>query len=216
MILYKNVDGEEVAYLDEESIIAIVSYKLQRAYIPRDYINLSWADIVANLGPEIVHTCKNFKGVGLYIEGPNSQGKTTLACKLAETDIRRGKTAIFVLAGDLQNALLKEDGYGNNDDVLLQRAHAVDTLIIDDAWDPNKMLLWKSESSRLQIAAWDRFLRRRLGDRKRVIFTSNVPMAEVHKRYGISIGHLLYRNFLQIQVIAKNDLLKKMRRDMLQ
>jgi len=65
-------------------------------------------------------------------------------------------------------------------------------LIVDDAFDPKKITLYKSG---YQLPFLDTFFRRRIeGLKKAICFTSNVPISEIGGTFGQSIQALIKRS----------------------
>lgn len=124
----------------------------------------------------------------LYLwSAENSTQKTTIAAIVGKQLAITGKKVKFVLMNELLKSLQQE----SFEEVDLSPYKEADFLIIDDAFDPKKITLYKSG---YQLPFLDTFLRRRLEvERKATCFTSNLPITEVATGFGISIGKLLER-----------------------
>lgn len=129
----------------------------------------------------------------LYLIGKNGTQKTTMAkCLLAEC-VYRGKSGKFILMSDLVDILT--DVYSDNPtrNSELEYLRTVDILVIDDAFDKNKVTLYRSG---YQLAFIDRFIRNRIEVSKlNTIFTSNVPISDIQKNgFTYDIQNLLERS----------------------
>lgn len=135
---------------------------------------------------------KKYRGVSLYLwSRQNGTQKSTVARWLARSLIRQGRTAHFVLMGALTRALTRR-GFDDEDEWLLDTVASVDFLVIDDAFDPKKVTLYKSG---YQLPFLDEFLRQRLEvDRRATCFTSNVPIDEIDNLFGPSLRSLVKRS----------------------
>jgi DNA replication protein DnaC len=71
------------------------------------------------------------QGVGLFLWGPNGQGKTSLAAIVAKEYRRRFKTVLFVEAAALKEFVALNESF-DEDETYWQRAMSVDVLILDD------------------------------------------------------------------------------------
>lgn len=133
----------------------------------------------------------------LYMEGPYNTQKTTLAQWTALQRITQGQKVYYVLMRTLLNALVdkqhdrgddKEASVTRND--MLKRVEAADLLIIDEAFDQQKMTMYKSG---YQLPFLDEFLRDRIDVKQRpVIFISNVSIGSINDQFA-SLRSLLER-----------------------
>lgn len=133
-----------------------------------------------------------FRRAGLYLwSRQNGTQKSTVAKRIGRGVIRAGLSAHMLLMSDLLVALTKKD-FDDADPWLLEVVDAVDLLIIDDAFDPKKVTVYKSG---YQLPYLDTFLRRRIEANKRaIIFTSNIPIDEIGGTFGPSIQALVRRS----------------------
>lgn len=212
---YKEVNGETVGELNpewaQEAQAKKFQYFLKHSNIPKDYWDLDFDDYTSDKNKAAVKQCRTYAercrkeelhNVSLYLHGPQTSGKTTIACAIGKEFIRQGYKVQFVLAGEFINLMMKNQGF-NNDPLVIQRLRFLlssDLLIIDDAFDKDKALMWSnSESKNLIIAEWDTTLRRYLSNDGRVIFTSNFMLEQISSVYGRSMYELVDRNFIQIR-----------------
>ena len=120
----------------------------------------------------------------------NSTQKTTTAKLIAKELLLKGRSVYFTTFSDLVTAL-KDEAFRENAALLVQLCHEVDFLILDDAFDPRKVTIYKSG---FQLAFIDTFLRKRLEtNQKATCLTANVPLDEIGKVFGISLQALLER-----------------------
>lgn len=134
---------------------------------------------------------KKYKHINLYLWSIlNGTQKSTVARWICRRLIERGFTAHFILMGTLTKALTRR-GYDDQDEWLLDTVATVDFLVVDDAFDPKKVTLYKSG---YQIPFLDEFLRQRLEmDRRATCFTSNVCVDSV-EGFGPSLASLVKRS----------------------
>lgn len=213
--IYREINGELTAELNPEWKEKIqrekFNYFLGLSGIPNDYWDLDFNSFPWDKSKPQVENCikyaneckaEKFHDVSLYLYGGNSSGKTTVACSIAKEFIRKGLHVRFTLAGSLAEVLLKQSGYGSEDESKAKIAEYrnCDLLVIDDCFDVTKSIMWRREESKnLIISAWDAFFRDILSRQVRVIVTSNILPLEVHNIYGKSMFELIDRNFVLLK-----------------
>lgn len=157
-----------------------------------DYKGLGSTKEVSNL----VHFSNNFPttmlNTHLYLWGPHKTQKTTLGNWLGISLVKRGYSVKMVLMNSLINDL--QTNY--EDKKKTEEAWAsylkLDCLIIDESFDPHKVILYKSG---YQFPFIDSFLRERMEDKKKsTIFISNIQPNQIGKTYTPSIESLVLRN----------------------
>ncbi len=159
-------------------------------YTPDQYIG---GDDNGNL-KKVEKYCESFKdkfnSYHLYFWArSNSTQKTTTAAYIGKQLAVQGYKVQFVIMDELVKKLTKV-GFEDVDEEVSLYLKA-DFLIIDDAFDPAKVTLYKSG---YQISFIDNFLRKRLeGERKATCFTSNIPIPEIISSFGKSIHALVLR-----------------------
>ncbi len=156
-----------------------------RIYHPsRDYRGHKSAGAMLKMVKYAEQFEEKFARQSLYIYGPHSTQKTTVAQWVAlyimQESRRKGgpKKAQYILMKDLIDLLTRE-GWDDKDgtapkvaDYNLNTIRSSDILIIDEAFDKNKITIYKSS---YQIPYLDRFLRHRMDViEKPIIFISNV------------------------------------------
>jgi hypothetical protein len=141
----------------------------------------------------------------LYLYGPHSTQKTTLAQWVAFELLKKGKKVQYLLMRTLIEFLLsrgweeKEQRFLSDHDYsnFSQIADA-DVLVIDEAFDPQKITIYKSS---YQIPYLDQFLRERIDVlEKPVIFVSNInPTTELQKAFPSlkDLEQLIYRRIVK-------------------
>lgn len=129
----------------------------------------------------------------LYLTGKNGTQKTTLAKIILKKFIEQGFSGKFILMSDLVDILT--DVFSDNPTRTqeLDFLRNVSLLIIDDAFDKNKVVLYRSG---YQLPYIDRLLRYRLEVAKvNTIFTSNVSINDISKNgFSYDIQNLLERS----------------------
>ena len=127
-----------------------------------------------------------YKGVGLFLWGKNSTGKTHTAaalCKLAWEKYR--VASYFITAVDLYEAWKKDSpAHPGSEESVLTRVNSVRFLVIDDI---GREYRTHSGFSEVQFGA---LLRSRSRDRKTTVLTTNLSPKEFSEVYGQAAGEL--------------------------
>jgi len=130
------------------------------------------------------------KGSHLYFQGPNGTQKTFMAKALLTESIKNGMSCRFILMNELLSKLtdIYEKDYGN----LLDQYYSCDLLVIDDTFDPKKVLIFKSG---YQIPYMITFLKKRMEQLQgNIVFTSTVPIARIDdSKFSPDIKDMLVR-----------------------
>lgn len=128
----------------------------------------------------------------IYIYGKNGTQKTTLANWMGYEFLKAKKTVKYILMNDLIKMLQKAD---RNEDYVeqLEKLSDVDLLLIDEAFDKEKVTIY---ASNFQIPFLDTFLRNRIQTRhKGIVFISNVSPYDIEEKgFNHSIQDLVLRN----------------------
>lgn len=132
------------------------------------------------------------KSAVLYLYGTNGTQKTTLANWMGFEFIKHNKTVKYILMNDLIKLLQKAD---RDEDALekIEKLESIDYLIIDEAFDKEKITIYKSN---FQIPFADTFLRNRIQTKHMgIIFISNVSPYDIEEKgFNHSIQDLVVRN----------------------
>jgi len=136
-----------------------------------------------------------FKHISLYLYGANSTQKTTIAHYIGRELCKKHVLVQYILMNDLIIHLTKENFFNEENDSsvdLIDSCRNVQCLIIDEAFDKEKILWYKSN---YQLSFIDTFLRRRMEqDNKSVIFISNQHPTSIENSFNKSISDLIIRN----------------------
>lgn len=183
--------------------------KMSRAGLPTYVSDLTLDDyyidptktdsgILTKLKTYLMYFDDKYKGIHLYLwSHENGTQKTTTASVLGKELLFRGHSVQFVLMGDMLRTL---SSITNEDkqmvDACRKKWCECDFLIIDDAFDRKKAVIYRSG---WQISFLDSFLRQRLEvDRKATCFTSNFAVDEIDVDvFGQSLKNLVKRSILE-------------------
>lgn len=132
----------------------------------------------------------------IYLYGPNGTMKTCMSKYVGQVIIGKGYTVQYVMMQDLINNLISigdSDEAQEEKDYALKRYYNVDLLIIDEAFDKDKVSLYKSG---FQLPYLDSFLRNRFEMKnKSILFISNIKPEDIGKYgFGISLQDFVERN----------------------
>lgn len=226
--LFKEIDGELHGYTNpkwkEYQQKKQYLYFLRDSKIPKDYWDIEFSHYkgtksLDSLKKSIQYSERclesKFHNINLYLYGEWSSQKTMAMCNIGKEFIKQGLSVKFVLAGDLIDLLMKNQGYSNNAEIYsdIQSYQKVDLLLIDDIFDKQKSIMWKSENKDLIITEWDRFLRHRISNDRRTVTTSNIRLSVVASTFGRSIYELFHRNFEELEFLDSIKVERKSRFD---
>lgn len=159
-------------------------------YTMESYVHSGDSTIPERMTKFINEFDSRYRSVHLYLYGPNSTQKTSTASIVGKELIEQGFQVKFILMNNLVRLLQQQDF--NKDNTTLSDAMNCDFLIVDDAFDPAKVTLYKSG---YQIPSLDAFLRERLEVYSRsTCFTSNIPVSKIGDSFGESIQALIERS----------------------
>lgn len=151
-------------------------------------------DYVVNLQTEIL------SGVGLFLWGANSTGKTYIAsafCKYAWGKYR--VTSYLVTAPDLYASMKRDQpAHEGSEETVLQRVSSVRFLVIDDLGRE-----YRAQSGFME-AELSSLLRNRNRDKKTTIITSNLDPPMIKKVYGQSFAELLKESLMIKRIVGSN------------
>ena len=199
----KNEEGEFEAVISPEWERAqkqgFLNIKYKEAGIAKDKWNFTFKSYKGKdpqkFIPRLEKYCNFFKdahGIHLYLWSPlNSTQKSTLASVVSMNLIEQGYKVRFVLMSTLVTHLQNEQ-FKEESKIYIEDLYYADFLVIDDAFDPKKAVLWKSG---YQLSFIDTFLRNRLEvEGLNTCFTSNIPIPDILEKYGKNIHALILRH----------------------
>ena len=197
---------------------------LKRSGIPNFYWDIEFSDYVGEISNEnvkkIQYMCNNihdekFKYVNLYLWGSETgTQKSAVACNFGKECIRQGLYVKFMLFGSFVNHLMKLQGFHRDEESneKIEELKQTDIIILDDAFDPNKSMLWKKESSReLIVSEIDNFFREQIYKNKKFVLTSNLSPQMIKENYGKFLYDLIDRNFISFSFLDSVIKVKKER-----
>jgi len=137
-------------------------------------------------------------GIGLYLFGDNSRGKTHAASAVLKEAQRAGYSAYAILASDLKSAYIDERRF-DDAQTMVQRAETVDVLLLDDVGKEyiNSKSGWAEQ-------CFETLLRKRTRDLKTTLITTNLTPRDFSERYAKSASSLIYESSIRIHVEGKN------------
>jgi DNA replication protein DnaC len=173
-----------------------IDYDLSKDYVGTEskdnvtriinYVELSNQDDLPNDVKE------RLKAAVLYLYGTNGTQKTTIANWMGYQFLKAKKSVKYILMNDLIKMLQKAE---RDESVMtkLEKLEDVDLLLIDEAFDKEKVTIYKSN---FQVPFLDSFLRSRMQTKhKGIIFISNVSPYDIEaKGFNYSIQDLVVRN----------------------
>jgi hypothetical protein len=124
----------------------------------------------------------------LYLEGPQGCQKTLLANWIGAELTRAGYDCRFFVMNDLIKRLT-DVGWREGSNEIVDDVQRADLLIYDEAFDLDKLTLYKSN---YQLPFLDAFLRTNLRSKANV-FISNVGPDDISEKFGASIRDLILR-----------------------
>lgn len=171
-----------------------IDTQVMQTYEPTDYLGSKSKDNIPRL-QKFLEVFPQVKDVVLYFYGGNSTQKTTIASWIGREIIKQKYSVKFVL----MNTLIKKLTAFSTDEqriANIDEYKKCDWLIIDEAFDKEKITLYKSG---YQIPFIDSFIRERLTDGKGILFASNVPYTQIEEQgFSKSVSALIKRSILSM------------------
>ena len=177
--------------------------ELHDSHLPRLYWNKKVCDFEGDKkAVDIVHEYMTnlesnlSKGLGLYLQGTHGIGKTLLASYILKQGLKIGKQSKFYYYTDMLNVFSdswKDDEAKQEIETDIMQS---DLLVIDDL---GKEIIGKSNFS---ITSLDSVLRKRVGNLKSIILTSNLDKLDVKDVYGKAIIDLFNESLKEVHVIG--------------
>ena len=213
--ILKEIDGEMCAIpnpvFEKEKAQKSYDLFLKKSGIPSFYWNIDFKDYQGNKESKqfksVEYYAQNLKNpllahAHLYLHGLNSSQKTALAINVLKEGIRQKLKVHFTLAGTLIAKLMKVQGFKEDVEIsnYLEMLKTCDVICIDDAFDPDKSLMWKkSDNKNMIVSEWDTFLRELISSNTKIILTSNFNLEIIDQYYSKSIHELVERNFAVLE-----------------
>ena len=212
---YQEIDGDVFAYHTEESLREQrklrYDFYLKNSGIPQFYWNINFEDYHGDKKCKAYldlyhYACncykKEFDHVHLFIYGLHSTQKSALMYNIGKEAIKNGLKVKSILAGTLIDKLMKLQGFNYIEEIYreIQELKDCDLILLDDSFDVEKSLMWKSENKSMIISEWDQFLREVLASKTKIVTTSNYDITNIGQHFGKSIAELIDRNFYSVHL----------------
>jgi len=154
---------------------------IDRMQIPQRFWFVKRGEIIPEVRAIIDKYIKNLdgnldKGEGLLMWGSNGSGKTSAAVFIGMEARRRGATVFFVTAERLRASVLEKEMF-DDDQTIMERARAVDFLILDDLGKEHPGETGFSER------LFENLLRERSARKQTTIITTNLCVEDLRKTY---------------------------------
>lgn len=229
-IKYEMHKGERVAVVDKgafrkEAISTNFESFLRASNIPKRYWELEFEDYQGTKSLQSVEQVQKFIEVAfesgeatssLYLFGDRRCQKTMIACAAGKAFLRRGYSVQFAHAGDIGDMLMKTQGYSKDEklNTWKQTLKGTDVLILDEAFDVNKTLMWtNSENKNLIVSEWDRLIRGLIAENKVIIAISNAMKSSIGTNFSRDLFELVDSEFL---LLTFEDSIKDYRKQQVQ
>lgn len=166
--------------------------ELDAQYSIEEYIGTDRNENIPKVKMYVDEFEDRFRHINLYFwSRENGSQKTTVSKWMVGQLAEQGFKVRFILMENLVRMIQKTEWDGTDSDKMSYITD-VDFLVVDDAFDPAKNMIYKSG---YQFPFVDTFFRDRLETRKKAtVFTSNIPPEEIAEHYTASIGALINRN----------------------
>lgn len=154
---------------------------IDRMRIPERFWFVSFDGVIPESKKIVDQYLKNLddnldRGEGLLMWGPNGSGKTSCAVLIGLEVRRRGAIVFFVTAERLRASVLEKEMF-DNDQTIMERARAVDFLIIDDLGKEHPGETGFSER------LFENLLRERSARKQTTVITTNLSVEKLRKTY---------------------------------
>ena len=142
------------------------------------------------------------KGTMIYLYGQNGTMKTSMSKYAGQLIIQQGFSVQYIMMQELVEKLVMQresEEKLEERDQILKRCKDVDLLIIDEAFDRSKVMVYKSG---FQIPYLDFFLKDRFDTHKKsILFISNVKPEDISAiGFGDSLQDFVVRNTRESQI----------------
>lgn len=144
----------------------------------------------------------------VYMYGPNGTQKSTLASWVGKTLLSKGFSVRYVLMNDLIKLLMDAEDFNEERKIKAQarveKLENTDLIIIDEAFDKDKVKLFRSG---YQMSFLDSWIRKRIGQlNKGILFVSNAKIEDIEAN---GFTHSI-KDFVEREVKLHNCLLQFM------
>lgn len=207
--IVKEVNGEEYAMpnpLWQKHVQELkFDYFLKSSGIPDTYWNLNFEDVGFGMNERPTAVCSQYVDKlkygakrNLMIYGNGFTGRTTILSNIGKRALKEGLKVKYIKSGNLLkiiqdsvdfNSSIKEEGLEKYNSLFKS-----DLLLIDDLFDPERNLMWKSESKSIIVQAWYNFLSEFL-NKGNICFTTNIIKERIANDYSNSLYNLIDGNF---------------------
>jgi DNA replication protein DnaC len=185
LIEWQNKVENEIIINNTNLPISIKDYNI------KDYIGPDNNGNLIKLKKYIAEFGLKFKQVHLYISGANSSQKTTVVGWLGKEIAKLNHTVLYCTMNEMIKDLIAVERNSELEEKIIRYKES-DLLIVDEAFDLTKLVLYQSG---YQLSFIDTFLRERLErNKKSTIFISNVYLDLIDLKFGKSLIELIRRN----------------------
>jgi len=186
--------------------------KLLRMRLPRGY----WASNLNAIPDDFLHKkyIVNYLhkidkavggGTGLLLWGDNDTGKTGIASVISK-EVRRNEYSVLFLTSQQYLSACDSNCVYDDSFTLVQRAHKVDFLILDDLGkETAKYGNSQGDSSAVAVSVarkMEDLIRTRQSECRSTVVTTNLNPSAILKKYGKSFVNLFKERFCVIEVVS--------------
>lgn len=178
-------------------------FVLERMNIGRRFWKAEVADLEGEWSESVVAYVSDLStnvenGIGLYLYGDNSRGKTYAASAVLKEAQRLGIATYAILASDLKSAYIDQRRFDDSQ-TLVERAETVPVLLLDDVGKEyiNAKSGWAEQ-------CFETLLRKRTRDLKTTLVTTNLAPSDFQQRYDKSASALIYESSIRVHVEGTN------------
>lgn len=178
-------------------------FVLERMNIGRRFWKAEIADLEGEWSESVVAYVSDLStnvenGIGLYLYGDNSRGKTYAASAVLKEAQRLGVATYAILASDLKSAYIDQRRFDDSQ-TLVERAETVPVLLLDDVGKE-----YVGSKSGWAEQCFETLLRKRTRDLKTTLVTTNLAPSDFQQRYDKSASALIYESSIRVHVEGTN------------
>lgn len=210
--IVKEVNGEEYAIPNPEWQKHIqdlkFDYYLNHSGIPKTYWNLEFEDVGFGMNERPTAVCNQYVDKvkygskrNLMLYGSGVTGKTTALTNIGKKALKEGLSVKYMKSSEILDILQKSSGLVLNPEYTTMKENLLKTklLLIDDLFDPERNLMWKSDSKSMIIQEWYNFLSDFLDKGNNICFTTNIIKERIANDYSNSLFNLVDTNFQTLE-----------------